>query len=1217
MALSVSSPSFPYYIYCPDYREDSAGVRVLHRLCDALNSMGYEAYVTAAVVDPRLNTPILTSDVEAQHRLSGRIPVTVYPEVTAGNPRQAPIVARYLLNRPGLLAGDGAFPEDEVLFAYLPEIVPSTMHAHTLCIPVCDTKLFNTINADDANRKGACFFAHRYIKQGGLLDAVPPDTLEVSYRQPRSLAQLAEIFRHTEVLYSYEMSILCWEAMLCGCPVVYLPNAYMQSQPYKEMFGGHGASWGTGPEDVALAKATVQQVYPAYLALDQIFRQQLKRFVSITQAAAVAYANSRVLRLAGASPGLETRVPVVHVLPQVGIDQADFRRWQLDHQWNEAARALARAAAVGLKMPSLHLAVIVPPGREAELGRTLASLMAQVTGAWQLTAIASTALAAGADTHPRLNWLVAAPSLDKVNHVLSEPGHAWVGMIEAGDLLAEHALFAILRLTDRHPEWGMIYSDEDGIDSSGQLAMPYFKPDYSPELMRSAPYALGGLLLLKREHFVALGGFRPEMEGVEYYDLTLRASETLGAKGIGHAAEILYHRYVEGGRCCRPAEVVARAREDALASHLRRAGADAELEEGLLPGTFRIRYRLNRPGLVSIIIPTCNGGNYLQRCIGALIENTDYKHWEVIVVDMASDDPGTLVFLEQLRTVGGDQAKVISMARGSSVPALLNRGAEAATGDHLLFFAEACAPLKGDWLEEMLGYASQPGVGVVGARLVAPDGTLSHAGYLLGYQGMPAALHSIHVPMHDPGYFGRLHLPHNPSAIAAACMLVAKPLFERIGGFDSGALASAYSDVDFCLRVTDAGLSVVWTPHATLLHEHTDGQEKQIGVDEADTSRRKRHLASPQADVIYGRWLRHTAFDPTYNRNLSLTNQAFDIETIPALTLDPAWRPLPLILAHPADRTGCGEYRIIAPMRSLNAAGAIQGYETRSYFAVPELARMSPDSIVFQRQLLWEQITLMEEYLRHSKSFRIYELDDLLTNVQLKNVAREGFHTSDLIKRFRRALSLCNRLVVSTDYLAEEYQHYIDDVLVVPNYLERARWGGLIPVRNQSDKPRVGWAGSITHGGDLELIIDVVKATRDEVDWVFFGMCPADLRDLVKEYHAGVPLDQYPAKLASLNLDLTIAPLEDVPFNHGKSHLRLLEFGILGYPVICTDITPYRGAYPVIRVRNRYKEWLDAIREHVSDRDDLARRGDVLREHIQANWMLEDHLDVWLKAWQQ
>ena len=207
------------------------------------------------------------------------------------------------------------------------------------------------------------------------------------------------------------------------------------------------------------------------------------------------------------------------------------------------------------------------------------------------------------------------------------------------------------------------------------------------------------------------------------------------------------------------------------------------------------------------------------------------------------------------------------------------------------------------------------------------------------------------------------------------------------------------------------------------------------------------------------------------------------------------------------------------------------------------------------------------------------------------------------------------RFVVSTEYLAEQYRGYLDDIVVVKNYVERARWGELTPKRRRGARARVGWAGSVTHDGDLAVIFDVVKATAKEVDWVFFGMCPDAIRPYVAEYYAGVTLDAYPKGLASLDLDLAVAPLEDVPFNHGKSHLRLLEYGVLGYPVVCTDITPYRGDYPVTRVANRFKDWVEAIRGHVADRDELARRGDVLRAYIQANWMLEDHLDAWQKAW--
>jgi len=311
---------------------------------------------------------------------------------------------------------------------------------------------------------------------------------------------------------------------------------------------------------------------------------------------------------------------------------------------------------------------------------------------------------------------------------------------------------------------------------------------------------------------------------------------------------------------------------------------------------------------------------------------------------------------------------------------------------------------------------------------------------------------------------------------------------------------------------------------------------------------------------------------------------------------------------------GCGEYRIIAPMRALLEQGRVQGWETGFYLTVPELARMAPDSLVLQRQVMPKHIMLMESYFTHYKGFRVFELDDLMTNIQIGNQARKGYQSKDLVKRFRKALDMCDRFVVSTEYLADEYRKYKSDIFVAPNTIERAKWGGFMPSRRVGRKPRVGWAGSNSHKNDLALIVDVVKALKDEVEWVFMGLCPEGVRPLV-EYHAAVPIEQYPAKLASLNLDLALAPLEDVPFNHAKSHLRLLEYGILGFPVVCTDITPYRGAYPATRVRNRFKDWVEAIREHISDLDELARRGDAMRDHIERHWILEDNLDTWLKAW--
>ena len=160
----------------------------------------------------------------------------------------------------------------------------------------------------------------------------------------------------------------------------------------------------------------------------------------------------------------------------------------------------------------------------------------------------------------------------------------------------------------------------------------------------------------------------------------------------------------------------------------------------------------------------------------------------------------------------------------------------------------------------------------------------------------------------------------------------------------------------------------------------------------------------------------------------------------------------------------------------------------------------------------------------------------------------------------------------------------------------------------------MGWAGAQQHKGDLALIVEVVKQTAAEVDWVFFGMCPDELRSYVSEFHEFVlSFNDYPTKLASLNLDLAVAPLEVHAFNEAKSNLRLLEYGLLGWPVICTDIFPYQDA-PVTRVQNETAAWVAAIRERVNDLDASEKEGQGLGKWVRDNFMLEDHLDQWFSA---
>lgn len=280
------------------------------------------------------------------------------------------------------------------------------------------------------------------------------------------------------------------------------------------------------------------------------------------------------------------------------------------------------------------------------------------------------------------------------------------------------------------------------------------------------------------------------------------------------------------------------------------------------------------------------------------------------------------------------------------------------------------------------------------------------------------------------------------------------------------------------------------------------------------------------------------------------------------------------------------------------------------------MTRQDPDVIVLQRQVGEARLEAMRRMKALSRAFKVYELDDYLPNLPLKN-AHRAHMPKDILKTVRRGLSFVDRFVVSTPALAEAFAGLHGDIRVVENRLP-AHWWDALPERTvrQGGKPRIGWAGGASHTGDLELIADVVKELAGEVEWVFLGMYPFALRDYIHQFQPGVPIDHYPAALAALDLDIALAPVEQNLFNECKSNLRLLEYGACGYPVIASDVRCYRGDLPVTLVKNRYRDWIGAIREHLADPAAAAAKGAALREVVRRDWMLTgSNLDRWREAW--
>lgn len=367
---------------------------------------------------------------------------------------------------------------------------------------------------------------------------------------------------------------------------------------------------------------------------------------------------------------------------------------------------------------------------------------------------------------------------------------------------------------------------------------------------------------------------------------------------------------------------------------------------------------------------------------------------------------------------------------------------------------------------------------------------------------------------------------------------------------------------------------------------------------------------------MYRRWLPVLARDPAYNRNFSLeAGEAFrPVDSLLSWSPTSSWKPLPTVLVHPAKKRACGQQRIIEPFNALRSSGLIEGRQSSGLLSVVELERCSPDVIVLQRQLEVLQLQSIQRMSMFSQAFKVYDLDSYLPN--LPEFTKRKKTPEQVLQAMGGALSCMDRLVVSSAALAQVFDGLHPDIRLMQTRLAPERWSVLSGERRCSSRPRIGWVGGQEQSDDLDLIADVIKALGTEVEMICLGACPESLRPYVHEIHKGVSLSEYPVKLASLNLDLALVPLQDTLFNRCKGNLRLLELGACGVPVICSDLEPFQGDLPVTRVKNTYEGWMKAIRAYLGDLDSVALLGDAFQAQVRRDWMLDDAgLKAWRSVW--
>lgn len=456
----------------------------------------------------------------------------------------------------------------------------------------------------------------------------------------------------------------------------------------------------------------------------------------------------------------------------------------------------------------------------------------------------------------------------------------WIGLLDHDDLLAPEALFEMVQKMNSDLELEIIYSDEDKITEGRRgewiHSQPHFKPDFSMDLLRSNNY-ITHFLCVKREVLEQAGGFRREFDGAQDYDLILRCVEI--AKKVGHVSRVLYHwRVHPDSTSDNPItkRYAYEAGQRAIEEHLERTGQRGNVSQLKHFGFYRVAYPVSGNPLVSILIPNKDEGETLKRCIDS-IEKSTYGNYEIIIIENNSKEEETFHYYEKLcntsyereeriscqgQLPGGQRVKVVTWKEGFNYSAINNFGASFAAGEYLILLNNDIEVITQNWIEEMLGNCQRSEVGIVGARLYYPDNTIQHAGIVVGIDGIAANMFPG-MKREREGYMHRAAIQLNYSAVTAACMMVERQIFEKVGGLEEG-LAVAFNDVDFCLRVREAGYLVVYNPWVEAYHYESKSRGKE-------DSKEKVHRFGEEIEFIRERWIKILKEgDPYYNINFSL-----------------------------------------------------------------------------------------------------------------------------------------------------------------------------------------------------------------------------------------------------------------------------------------------------------------------------------------------------------
>ncbi|MBP8285359.1 MAG: glycosyltransferase [Rhodoferax sp.] len=1159
---------------------------------------------------------MLTPQVMAAHHLAKKKPISIVPAKQVGRQDYPGLVAGHL-SEFDITDETWAAPGRVRIYpaVVVGKAVPEPAADLCLSLPWVDSQLFH-LPPTGSKREGELVWSGNLLKLGKQLrdeHATLPD-LSPFAPNPMTADARANALCEAECVYCYGTGAITTEARLCGCKVIYIPTDWQLHAVPNHPIATLGAFFENFDQPINTREGE-QSFFHQYQNHVASAQHSLSEFIAISQRLAAA----QVFEEAWSDADVDSLGDLVTSTPEVKAARADRRMykslsdtyvgWKAKTSPREVYADIAAQyiSARSIQQPAVH---VYAQGWSMD---DLANVLDDLALGWLQPSVICIHADHACPVDPsdlggQVEWHDKPGGFQHPIAKAATSSVEWCVLIDAGTRLEPYTLYELLKVSRSSGDAVVAYGADDIRQRDGS-EIPNLKGGGNVELLRHTNY-LGGVVAVKES---AWSGMPDRHLYSTAYRVALEYSALRAGAALLYVDKVISHQPLRQhiGAETEEFNVV----RDVLSEHW--PGTKVLADE--ISGCWKVTYPKTTER-VTAVVPTGNQLGYLEALLKSINRLESEGIDEIVLVTRPEDLVKTLDQIGD-RYSHLDIRCIAGPTEAFNLGAYLNAAIKVASHSLILVCDDDVEFLAGGTTATIASYFVDSHVAVVSPRQVLQveqKPLLTGGPCLVGNDACLVQYNGQQQWLAERGFLNRLQMAQDVAGVQGSCYMLRKSAHCDVNGFNESDMRTFCTATDFGYKLIRAGYRIVWTPDASF--HHTGGATLRSLRKDPDTQLLLHKQWIGERDELSRKWLRFASSIDLYSKHLS-REIPYGLEPSMVIEWDIRSKDRPRVLAQPIS-SGSGQYRVIEPLDAIQSASLAEtalifpdSSKKRRIVSVTDIAIAKPDRVLLQHSISDEDISNLKNIRKIlPDTFVIQLMDDLVSDLPSSHPnfnygMREG-HT-----RTVEAVRLCNRLIVSTQPLADYYKSYCDDIVVVPNALDERMWGHHFKPVKERARLRIGWAGAAQHQGDLTLITDVLKHFADKVDWIFMGMCPDVLRPMIKEFHSFVSYSDYPAKLATLDLDIAIAPLEDNAFNQCKSNLRLLEYGAMGWPVVCSDVYPFRtGKPPVISCANNVDDWIDAISLLINDFSLRQAMGVKLNDWLKRNYMLSNIVTKWNTA---